>query len=65
MTKLTPEQQVKLLRTKARKPGAEDIQAMNNRVIVLEALYQLAGRSQATPGLRCTYTGLWTLPDLP
>lgn len=59
MAKLTPEAQVRQLRTEARTPGASDIEAMNNRVIALETLYRLAGRHQATPGLKCTYTGLW------
>ena len=63
-SKLTPEQQIRQLRTTPDKPGAEDIEAMNNRVIALEALYNLAGRSQATPGLKCTYTALWAeAPD--
>lgn len=56
---LTPEEQVKQLRTTPNKPGAEDVEAMNNRVLALETLYHLAGRSQATTGLKCTYTALW------
>jgi hypothetical protein len=40
------------LRTQPRKPGAEDVEAMNNRIILLEWLYQLSGRSDGT------YTGL-------
>ena len=64
MSKLTPQQQIRQLRTTPDKPGAEDIAAMEARVIALETLYHLAGRSQATPGLRCTYTGLWAeTPD--
>jgi hypothetical protein len=58
MTKLTPEQQVKCLRTEARKPGAEDISAMNNRVLVLDALYHLAGRDNKDHTLYGLYTGL-------
>ena len=56
---MTPEQQVKQLRTTPNKPGASDIEAMNNRVLALDTLYHLAGRNQATPGLQGTYTGLW------
>ena len=57
--KLTPEEQVRLLRTEALSYGATDIQAMNNRVLALEWLYRLQGRKDAKPGLRSTYTGLW------
>lgn len=61
---MTPEQQIKQLRTHSDAYGATDVQAMNNRVIALEQLYQLAGRHQAAPGLRSTYTNLWaSIPD--
>ena len=56
---MTPEQQVKQLRTTTTAYGATDIEAMNNRVLALDTLYHLAGRNQATPGLQGTYTGLW------
>ena len=56
---MTPEQQIRQLRTEPTKPGAEDIEAMNNRVLALEWLYRLQGRKDAKPGLRSTYTGLW------
>ena len=56
--KLTPEEQVRLLRTEAIKPGAEDLQAMNNRVAALDALYHLDGRHLDGHPLRGTYTGL-------
>ena len=62
MKKLTPEQQVKCLRTEARKPGAEDFKAMENRVLVLDALYHLAGRDNKDHTLHGTYTGLWEEP---
>ena len=55
----TPQQAVKNLRTTPTKPGAEDIEAMNNRVLALEWLYRLQGRKDAKKPLRCTYTGLW------
>ena len=41
------------LRTQPKKPGAEDIEAMNNRTILIEWLYRLSGRSDGT------YTGLY------
>ena len=56
--KLTPEEQVRLLRTEAIKPGAEDVQAMANRVAALDALYHLDGRHLDGHPLHGTYTGL-------
>ena len=56
--KLTPKEQVRLLRTEAIKPGAEDLQAMNNRVTALDALYHLDGRHIDGHPLKGTYTGL-------
>ena len=44
---------IESLRTKCNLPGAEDIEANNNRMIALNWLYRLSGR---TNGL---YTGLW------
>jgi len=55
----TPQQAVKNLRTTSAKPGAEDIEAMNNRVLAMEWLWRLQGRANAKPPLRGTYTGLW------
>lgn len=55
----TPQQAVKNLRTTPTKPGAEDIEAMNNRVLALEWLFRLQGRANAKPPLRGTYTNLW------
>ena len=44
---------VSSLRTQCNLPGAQDIEASSNRIIALEWLYRLSGR---TNGL---YTGLW------
>jgi hypothetical protein len=62
MNKLTPEDQVRILRTEARKPGAEDLHAMENRVLVLDALYTLAGRDNPDSTMHGLYTGLWAEP---
>jgi hypothetical protein len=59
---MTPEQQIRQLRTEPTKPGAEDIEAMNNRVIALDALFHLAGRDNKDHTLHSTYTGLWAEP---
>jgi hypothetical protein len=64
MTKLTPEQQVRTLRTEALKPGAEDWQAQANRALVMDALYTLAGRDNPNSTMHGLYTGLWApMPD--
>jgi len=57
-SKLTPEEQVRLLRTEALSYGATDIQAMNHRVAVLDALFHLDGRHLPGHPLKSTYTGL-------
>ena len=44
---------IESLRTKCNLPGAEDIEASNNRMLALNWLYRLSGR---TNGI---YTGLW------
>jgi hypothetical protein len=44
--------------TEPSKPGAEDVKAMQARADQAEILFWLAGRHQATPGLRGTFTGL-------
>ena len=64
MKKLTPEEQVRLLRTTPdpNKPGAEDWYAMHNRVLVLDALYHLAGRDNKDHTMHGLYTGLWEEP---
>ena len=60
---MTPEQQIRTLRTATTAYGATDIEAMNNRVIALDALYTLAGRNNPDHSLHHTYTGLWQTPD--
>ena len=62
-TKLTPEEQVRLLRTEALAYGAEDVQAMANRVACLDALYHLDGRHLNGHPLKSTYTGLFLSLD--
>ena len=44
---------IESLRTQCNEPGAEDIQAANNRIIAMNWLYRLSGR---TNGIM---TGLW------
>ena len=44
---------IQSLRTDCNLPGAEDIEASNNRILALNWLYRLSGR---TNGI---YTGLW------
>ena len=44
---------IESLRTKCNLPKAEDIEASNNRIVALNWLYRLSGR---TNGI---YTGLW------
>jgi len=39
-------------------PGAQDVQAMSNRQIVIDELYHLAGRNQKTHEMHGVYTGL-------
>jgi len=56
---MTPEQQVKQLRTTPNLPGAEDVHAMNARVIALDMLYELAGRHHKDSPSHGLYTGLW------
>ena len=40
------------------KPGAEDTEAQNNRIIWLQYLYELDGRDQPNHPKRGIYTGL-------
>ena len=47
------------LRTKPNRPGAEDIEAMNNRVAALELLYHATHRDDPSSTARGLYTGLW------
>ena len=56
--RLTPYQQLARIRTEPKLPGAQDIQAMSNRQIVMDELYHLAGRDQETHQMHGVYTGL-------
>jgi hypothetical protein len=40
------------------KPGAEDLEAMNNRVVWMDMLYKLEGRDNPDHPRRGLYTGL-------
>lgn len=64
LKKLTPEQQIRSLRTEPHpdKPGGTDVVAMGNRTLVLEALYHLAGRDNPAHTLHGLTTGLWAQP---
>ena len=44
---------IESLRTKCNLPKAEDIEAQSNRIIAMNWLYRLSGRTDGT------YTGLW------
>ena len=44
---------IQSLRTQCNLPGAQDIEASGNRVIALNWLYRLSGRTNGS------YTGLW------
>jgi len=44
---------IQSLRTNCNLPGAEDIEASSNRIVAIQWLYRLSGR---TNGI---YTGLW------
>jgi hypothetical protein len=44
---------IESLRTKCNLPGAEDVEASNNRVIAMNWLYRLSGRTNGS------MTGLW------
>lgn len=58
-THLTPEQQVRQLRTLTTTHGATDTTAMLNRHNALEALYHLDGRHNPQHPLHGRYTALW------
>ena len=62
MSRLTPAQQIRSLRTIPNKPGAEDTEAMTNRVLALDALYTLAGRDNPLSPSHGLFTGLWAEP---
>ena len=56
---MTPEQQVRSIRTETTSFGATDIAAMENRVLAMEMLYKLAGRDNPNSPSHGLYTGLW------
>ena len=64
MRKLTPQEQVRLLRTTPHpdKPGGSDIVAQDNRVLVMDALYHLAGRDNPNSLMNGLYTNLSAEP---
>ena len=51
--------QLSELRTKPNRYGAEDVEAMDNRVAALELLYEATRRDDPNSTLHHTYTGLW------
>ena len=56
---MTPEQQIRSIKTDTTAFGATDVDAMNARVIVLDMLYKLAGRDNPNSTMNGIYTGLW------
>ena len=61
---MTPEQQVRSIKTETTAYGATEITAMGNRVVALDMLYKLAGRDNPNSKMRGLYTGLWApCPD--
>ena len=56
---MTPEQQVRSIKTETTAYGATDITAMENRVLALDTLYKLAGRDNPNSTMHGLYTGLW------
>ena len=61
---MTPEQQVRSIKTETTAYGATDITAMENRVIALDMLYKFAGRDNPNSTYTGLYTGLWApMPD--
>ena len=54
-----PSEQMLQLPIDCMKPGAEDVTAMNNRNLVLGALYELDGRNDPAHPYAHTYTGLY------
>lgn len=55
----TLRQQIEALRTTPNLPGAQDVEAMANRVRVLERLYKAEGRDNPAHSHHRLYTGLW------
>ena len=50
---------LRALRVKAHSPGAQDQEAMRNRIILLDWLYRLDGREDSNHPHHSTYTGLY------
>ena len=55
---MTPEEQVRSIKTDTTAYGATDITVMENRVIALDMLYKLAGRDDTNSPSHGCYTGL-------
>jgi hypothetical protein len=53
--------QLSELRTKPNRPGAEDVEAMANRVVALDLMYHAARRDDPANTLHHRYTGLWNV----
>lgn len=49
----------KFLRITPQKPGAEDVEAMQNRTDLLDALFEMDGRQDTSHPQHHTYTGLF------
>ena len=56
---MTPEQQVRSIKTETTAYGATYITAMENRVLALDMLYKFAGRDNTNSTMHGLYTGLW------
>ena len=53
--------QLSELRTNPIRPGAEDVEAMANRVVALDLMYDAARRDNPANTLHGHYTGLWNV----
>jgi hypothetical protein len=53
--------QLSELRTNPIRPGAEDVEAMANRVVALDLMYHAARRDDPANTLHGRYTGLWNV----
>lgn len=56
---MTPAEQILQLHQPPKLPGAQDIKAMNRRVLALDALYDLDCRADPKHPHHHTYTGLF------
>lgn len=57
-SRMTAAEKAAALRIEPTLPGAQDIEAMNNRVKRLELLYEAARRDDPNSGAHSLYTGL-------